>query len=1139
MNNKELIAHSKFVRKAYENLDRLNKFKGFGKKCDLTMTNKETAESPYRTNFCSTKSLIEQAKAIIKKGPIGSRERNENRFKVKDCPYKIASMNVRGVNNKKKSIECILDEQDIDILVISEIATRNMPHFKGYTKFVNYKKKHKHMHGVAILVKNSMSKHVLRIPDESDLEIIHIRIENTIPAVNIIGTYLDVENKLTREELSNIWSLYTGKVNTVLDRGESVMCLGDFNRPLQTKKPTFGTKLLWDWLKDDRMSLINDKTVNTRLNPADNTGSVLDLALISEDMKNRVKNFIVDSERKMTAFSMTKRNKKVIKKYTDHYTILVEANFPTKLKNGRKTKKPIINLSNQDGWNKYHEVSEKHSHRIRKVIENTDDPNLLESKLGIIDTDIQIESFGIIWVGKCNKSRKAKKKNSKELNTMYQEYLEEIDSAVNECLDRKDIHSRMYKMKSLISGPKIKSQEQSAINHPETNELITEEEQIKQVSLDHNIKILTKTKPLPKYEHIIEEKRNEHRLMMERNQEGDDWSLDRLLFEKVLKRIKEKNKKMFYLFNRAGPTYKEAIFLLMKRLIQREEVPKAYDFTTLSQIWKKKGSPLSLDNMRFVHMKCWRAKLLEALITEKMKPKIVASTPNIQIGGIPSHQSVEHLVTLKTWMKKIEENNEAGILSLYDMAKFFDKESLLDCMNTLNKKAQIDAKSYRMWYKLNENTKISVKTSVGESKTAPIKDSVGQGSFGAGLVSSLNIGCAVDDLFRGLCTATIGLLILVCLILQDDIMQMSTTANQARDGCQRIDEMLKEKQLSVNYSKTKYIILGKGYSRSKIVKDFKKTPMKMGETIIENSVSEDYLGDGIHEKGCEESITITINKRIRKLISKTEEIIQISNTTIMMGLKNSRIALNLFEAIIILALLHNSESWIGLGKKHIDVLQKFQDKFLRRIFHAPGSITRALLEYDTGMRPIEWRIKERKLNFVRQILLKDDSNIAKNAILQEMEVGINGLGHECNSICNEINIPEVMTTSLLKSNIKTAVQQTVSARARENMLSFRKVADRVSDNPSDNSYINRMGLAYSRTWIRYRARAIKGVKANCKRSWINDLNCRFCKDNILENQEHLEECAGLWFERRNLNMDTAKGKIVFFRRAKEKLEGRS
>ena len=51
--------------------------------------------------------------------------------------------------------------------------------------------------------------------------------------------------------------------------------------------------------------------------------------------------------------------------------------------------------------------------------------------------------------------------------------------------------------------------------------------------------------------------------------------------------------------------------------IEKEEVPKAYDHTLLTQIWKKKGSALSLNNMRFIHMKCWRAKLLEALVTEQ------------------------------------------------------------------------------------------------------------------------------------------------------------------------------------------------------------------------------------------------------------------------------------------------------------------------------------------------------------------------------------------------------------------------------------------------------------------------------------------------------------------------------------------
>ena len=61
------------------------------------------------------------------------------------------------------------------------------------------------------------------------------------------------------------------------------------------------------------------------------------------------------------------------------------------------------------------------------------------------------------------------------------------------------------------------------------------------------------------------------------------------------------------------------------------------------------------------------------------------------------------------------------------------------------------------------------------------------------------------------------------------------------------------------------------------------------------------------------------------------------------------------------------------------------------------------------------------------------------------------------------------------------------------------------------------------------------IKANHKRSWKNDLECRFCDDKILETQEHLEECRGLSWERRNLKMDTEGGKINFFKRVEKKL----
>ena len=255
---------------------------------------------------------------------------------------------------------------------------------------------------------------------------------------------------------------------------------------------------------------------------------------------------------------------------------------------------------------------------------------------------------------------------------------------------------------------------------------------------------------------------------------------------------------------------------------------------------------------------------------------------------------------------------------------------------------------------------------------------------------------------------------------RDDIMKMSNTLEQARNGSEKIDELLKQKLLSLNYDKSKYILLGNGKAKNRMRKELMKQPMKMGEETLGNSVMEKYLGDIIHEKGCGESITATIKERMRKLTSKCEEIIQIANTTLMGGLRNSNIAFKLFEALVIQPLLHNCASWIGITEKHIKDLQKFQNKFVRRVLHLPHSVTQALIDWDVGMWPMEWRIKERKLNFVRQILLKDNENIAKQTLQQEMAIGINGLAHECNDVCSEINIPEITNINVLsKRQIKT------------------------------------------------------------------------------------------------------------------------
>ena len=80
---------------------------------------------------------------------------------------------------------------------------------------------------------------------------------------------------------------------------------------------------------------------------------------------------------------------------------------------------------------------------------------------------------------------------------------------------------------------------------------------------------------------------------------------------------------MFDLLNKSGNKYKDAIFWYMKKIIRNKTAPFTFSLTTLIPIWKKKGSALDLNMMRYVHTKIWGAKLCEAeaLVTENMKEK--------------------------------------------------------------------------------------------------------------------------------------------------------------------------------------------------------------------------------------------------------------------------------------------------------------------------------------------------------------------------------------------------------------------------------------------------------------------------------------------------------------------------------------
>ena len=1019
------------------------------------------------------------------------------KHKLKTEKFNIYSCNVRSINNKKDSMAAILKNNDIDICILSELSTQNMPKFKGYTNFECLKKRRNH--GICMMVKNHLREGVIRIAEE-ELEIVHIRFENTTPALNVIGVYLDVEANSTVVDIKNAWFKYKNRVDFILDKGEALVTLGDFNRPIDNPKITCGKNLLTDWIKEGTMTLLNSNKT-TRVDPGSKKGSILDLAFVSKNIESYVKSFYVDSDKNMTPYNK-------IGNFSDHRAIKVMLEVPVLPVKAKNKKEERINFRNVEGWNIYAEVSDKFAEEMVNVIQSNEDLDVIEKQIQAIDLKIQKESFGTIWIGP-PKKKKGKTRSTAQMKKEVTQSFDELDNMINKGLLKKDLNQQMYKLKEAVVGPKIKPQEPMAINHPRSKELITNKTEIKKAYLDHNVGILTKKPIAEEFKNEVKIKEDCHEKIMARPVEKL-WELDQPLFKKVVDKIKKKGKQVYKLFVKSGTKYKEAVFKYMAKLIETEQIPLCFKNTVLTPIWKKKGSALDLNNMRFIHMRHWRSKLLESLVTEFMKDKIVNATPKFQLGGIPKCRSVENLVVLKTWMKMKEERNQSGIFQCFDMEKFFDKESLLDCMYTLHTKAKVDDKSYRLWFRLNEDTRISVNTSVGRSSSKVIEDSVGQGSAGAAIVSSLNIGCAVEDAFKDQTSTTIGDVELNSEVFQDDIANLNDDTGKQRQACKNIYTELTKKGLSINYNKSKFVVIGNKKQRREILKETSENPIKMGDSCILNSEQEQYLGDMINQEGCAASITETIKERMRKLTSKCHDIIQICESPIMGGLGNSTAPFKLYNATVAEGLLTNCESWIGINQNQINMLQSFQDKFIKNTLRLADSIPKAILMWDIGLTPVKWRIAQKKLLLLHRIMMKDIRNITKQILYEEVIQGIKGLAYECSLLCKEIGIPNIMFFETTEAAIKDAVRRKMNEEALTEMTSKSKVSDRISDNPRDNSYILELSLPESRVWIRYRGRAISGVKCNFKNSHKNNLECRFCprsqhKSDLNESQECSEQ----------------------------------
>ena len=122
------------------------------------------------------------------------------------------------------------------------------------------------------------------------------------------------------------------------------------------------------------------------------------------------------------------------------------------------------------------------------------------------------------------------------------------------------------------------------------------------------------------------------------------------------------------------------------------------------------------------------------------------------------------------------------IISLYDISKFFDRESLVDVLGEAYK-CGIRGKLYRLLYEMNKDSIIKVRTGVGDTETRETGEGLGQGTIEEALLSAANLDQGVQEQFKDSTEEVYyGKSRLQPMLFQDDVIRCATTVEAAQDG---------------------------------------------------------------------------------------------------------------------------------------------------------------------------------------------------------------------------------------------------------------------------------------------------------------------------------------------------------------------
>ena len=282
-----------------------------------------------------------------------------------------------------------------------------------------------------------------------------------------------------------------------------------------------------------------------------------------------------------------------------------------------------------------------------------------------------------------------------------------------------------------------------------------------------------------------------------------------------------------------------------------------------------------------------------------------------------------------------------------------------------------------------------------------------------------------------------------------------------------------------------------------------------------------YLGDILSVTG---SVEATIEKRRQKGIGISSQISGMING-LSLGHYYFKIAFIFRETMLLNGMLTNLEVWHPVSSNHLEVLDRIDANFLRKIMKSHSKTPKEALYLETGLLPIKYVAMQRRLMYLHHILKRPQHELIRKVYETQKSLPTKNdwyqqISEDRNKLGLSISDEEMSTMSkdgfkeLLVKAVRSLALNCLNITATRNENS--KCRNLIKTELVKENYLvdRRFSRSESELLFALRTRMVKGIKTNFSSQYANNLTCELCSAHP-DSQELLLSCATL---RKNINI---------------------